>query len=341
MYTTTWANKHVVEWADSRSRFLASVSTIQDSPPFVRMNLRVPRDSSKFSREENQEDQLHEDLFIELQETLILRPYIPHNSMLVVNPHLYEISVRVDNFWSNSESGGNSGRVARRGTVYVSGDTDALQRLRGAKDARFTSSWSGRGTDRNRRDASGVHGLTHELQGGILIRRMRAADNTRDGDFGQRWVCIDYTATHAFHCPSKPMCIIRAKTGENVISPMCRDRPNLHLVRQSTNAKDTNAIAVVCLADSEQVIGFAPRELAACLSPAIDAFAVKMNGDGVYSKTSPGVGERNRVWFRVVDGTGRDQNQDDRSIQDKLQAISWWVTDDSHTRDVSIRMALQ
>jgi HIRAN domain len=325
---------HPIEWIDSRSRFLASVCTLQDCPPFVRMELRVPGVSEGLSTG----DSLEDNLFIELQEVLLLRPYVPHNAMLVANPHLYEISVCVDNFWSMGESGGNSGRVVRHGTVYVSGDQEALRRLRGEEGTRFTASgqYGGqRGGERTNADTSGVRGLTHKLQGGVYIRRMRTKELKSSDDIGSRWVCIDYTATHMSHCRAEPRCVLRDGEQAPAMNPFCCNRPDLYLVRDRGNRHEPNAIAVVYQPSGRrEVVGFVPRELAACLAPAIDTFAVTTDAAGIYTDAPTRGDARNRVWFRVDGQHAGDGGPDSCTVNDKLQAIPWWVTDNSSAAGV-------
>jgi hypothetical protein len=276
---------------------------------------------------------LDENLFIELGEVIILRPYLPKNAMLTVNPHLFEVSVSVDNFWCEGESGGNSGRIVRRGTAYVSGETDTLRRLRGEKDTRFTArgNYGGkRGATRTNADASGVRGLTQKLQGGINIRRMRTKEVESGDRFDSRWVCIDYTATHKFHCTAEPRCVLRKGKQAAVMNPCCFNRSDLYLVRDKENKHDSNAISVVCRhLGINEVVGFVPRELASCLSPAIDTLSIMIDGDGIYTDT-PSKGEsRNRVWFRVDHLHVGNGGSDDYLVKDKLCAIPWWVVDTS------------
>jgi len=334
MQVATRKKTHSVEWVDSRSRFLARVCVFQDCPPLVRMDLRVPSVSDSFFSDDNTEACLEDNLFIELQETLLLRPYLPHNAMLTINPHLYEVSVCVDNFWGTNESGGNSGRVVRHGTVYVSGETEALRRLRGEKDTRFTARGK-YGRQRNgactNADASGVHSLTYKLQGGVKIRRMRTKELDSGDVFGSRWVCIDYTATHRFHCNASPGCVTRTGKQGPVINPRCFNRSDLYLVRQNDNEHDTNAIAVVCEPSGcKEVVGFVPRELASCLAPALDTLAIMVDAEGIYADTPKGGDTpRYRVWFRVDGHHGGNGGPESYLVNDKLQAIPWWVADNS------------
>jgi hypothetical protein len=139
MKATRQKNIKPIEWVDSQSRFLARVSTQQDCPPLVRLEIRLPRVSESFSGSDVMEEHLEDNIFIELQSIIILRPYLPRKAKPVTNPPVSDVSVCVDNFWSMSESGGNSGRVVRHGIIYVGGETEALQRLCGEKDTRFTA----------------------------------------------------------------------------------------------------------------------------------------------------------------------------------------------------------
>ena len=323
MHTARQKKARSVQWIDSRSRFLARVCQFQDCPPLLRMELRVPR------VDDEREELIENNLYLELQETLILRPYVPNNAMLAVNKHLYEVTVFVDNFWSTAESGGNSGRVVRRGTVYVRGDNEDLRRLRGEKDTRFTArtGFGGkRGAARTNTDASGVRGLTHKLHGGVNIRRMRTTELESSNSFGSRWVCIDYTPTHTFHCIAQPRCVSRKGGQPPAMNPCCFNQADLYLVRQKDNEHDTNAISIVCQPSGrKEVVGFVPRELAACLAPAIDTFAVMLDAEGVYDDAPKKGCKRNRVWFRIDGHTAGGGGPDSHLVNDKLQAIPWWV----------------
>jgi hypothetical protein len=328
MYGAPQKKAKLVEWIDSQSRFVASVSKLQDSPPLVRMEIRVPRVSDSFSVDNHIDTHLEDNLFIQLQDIITLRPHLPHNTMLAVNPHLYEVQVRVDNFWAGHESGGNSGRSVRRGTVYVTGDAEGLRRLRGEKDTRFTAKSAGQRHINT--DGSGVRGLTHKLAGGVDIRRMRTKELKADENFGSRWVCIDYSATHVFHCTSTPKCALRSGKRTTEINPRCFGRSDLYLVRDNGNEHDNNAIAVVCQSSANrEVVGFIPRELASCLAPAMDAFVITMDTAGVYSDPPPAGDTRNRVWFSVHSHHAGNGDPESYLINEKLQAIPWWVTDDS------------
>lgn len=268
-----------------------------------------------------------EDIFIPIQEVLLLHPYKPGNAMLSANPSLYEVAVRVDNFWSANQSGGNSGRSIRRGVMYVGGEVEALQRLCGQKDKRFTS----RQLHPGGVDGSGVRGLTHLLQGSIHLRRLRTFERSTMNDFHAKWVCIDYSATHTFHCMATPKCTIRSGRNASVVNETCFQRGNIFLQRQWDNVHDSNALAVVVRSDGAgTVVGFAPRELAACLAPAMDASVASVNSKGVYSETDVAGDKHHRVWFRVQTqggGTGTKEH----SLQAGLRAIPWWVVDTSHT----------
>lgn len=316
------------EWEDVRSRFLARVCKVQDLPPLVRMDLRVPRIHGTHMNCRI-EEHLDDNLFIDLQETLELRPHIPHNAM-VVNPDVSGVSVCVDNFWVVGESGGNSGRVVRRAVVYVSGDAEALRRLRGGKDTCFTRRGAAR---RTTADVSGVRGLTHTLQGGVHIRRMRTNELESGDDFGSRWVCIDYTSTHVLHCRSTPRCVVRNRKQSPMMNPRCCNPSDLYLVRQREHEHNPNAIAVLCRdANNQGVVGYVPPGIASCLAPAMDTFAVMADSEGIYADVLAPAGDksRNRVWFRV-DGSHHsgDGGPASHLVDEKLQAIPWWLVDDS------------
>jgi hypothetical protein len=269
---------------------------------------------------------VEEDLFIPIQEVILLQPYKPGNAMLVANPSLYEVSVRVDNFWSAHQSGGNSGRPVRRGVMYVSGEIEDLQRLRGNKDKRFTSRQLRPGGT----DASGVRGLQHILQGAINLRRLRTFELPSIANFSSKWVCVDYSTTHKFHCKAIPKCKVRDGREAAVVNADCFKRDNLFLRRQFYNVHDKNAIAVVHqLSGIETIVGFVPRELAACLAPAMDTGIISITSTGVYSEIDVSGDKHHRVWFCTetkYDGNGVEVH----SIQAGLQAIPWWVTDQAH-----------
>lgn len=135
MYTRRPKKPKQIKWVDSRQRFLATVSTLQDSPPLMRLDIVVPTMSLEDGTSPG--DTLLDvvdDLFIPLQEILSLRPYQPRNALLALNPSLYEVHVEVEIFWSLNESGGNGGKAVRRGVIYVSGDVDSLLHLKHEND---------------------------------------------------------------------------------------------------------------------------------------------------------------------------------------------------------------
>jgi hypothetical protein len=119
--------KKIVEWQDSQSRFVASVSALQDSHPLLRLDLRVP--PPKHDPDHGGIEITRDDLFLELQEILLLKLYQPCKTTIATDPMSVEVAVRVDNFWSARESGGNRGKPVKRGVVYVTGDTVSLSRL--------------------------------------------------------------------------------------------------------------------------------------------------------------------------------------------------------------------
>jgi hypothetical protein len=311
-----------IQWVDTDFRFLAKVSVQQDNPPFVRMDISVPT-VAQTSVHDSAHVVSEEDIFIPIQEVILLHPYQPGNAMLLANPSLYEVAVRVDNFWSASQSGGNSGRPVRHGTMYVSGEVEVLQRLLGQKDKRFTSRQSRPGGV----DGSGVRGLTHILQGGINLRRLRTFERSSVAAFHSKWVCIDYSITHRFHCLATPKCTLRSGREPSVVNMQCFKRGNLVLKRQWDNVHDKNAIAIVSQGlGTDTIVGFAPRELAACLAPAMDALVASVNTKGVYSEIDVAGDKCHRVWFCVKTGNcigGVEQH----SIQAGLRAIPWWVVD--------------
>lgn len=279
-----------------------------------------------------------DNIYIELQEMIRLRPYLPNNAMLEVNPGLYEVSVFVDNFWCTRESGGNAGRTVRNGTVYVRGETEMLRRLRGEKDTRFTSKGK-RGaqntTTRTNADASGVRGLTQKLQGGLNIRRMRTKELESGDSFDSRWVCVDYTATHKFHCKAEPRCVPRKGKESASVNPCCINQSELYMIRDKENEHDNNAIAIVCRHSGlTQVVGFVPRELASCLAPAMDALSIVTDTDGIYTDVPRKGDTRHKVWFRVdgrLAGTG---GAEDHLVNEKLRAIPWWILDNSARTEI-------
>ena len=277
----------------------------------MRLELHVPPNSNTTTSD---------NLFLELQEILFLRPYHPRNAMLALNPSLYEVAVCVDNFWSANESGGNSGRPIRRGTVYVTGESEALRRLRGDKDTRFTRRGAGFGNS----DGSGVRGLTHTLQGQIKLRRMRTQELSSTTVFTTRWVCVDYSTTHVFYCTAAPKCALRSGREPAVVNNTCLHLDELYLERKHDNIHDANAIAVVCKS-SGRLVGFVPREIAACLAPGLDDGIVTASRKGVYSDVEVGGDPHHRVWFRIDAGVGVEAGG---LLRKNLDAIPWWVQDD-------------
>jgi len=313
-----------VKWIDSNSRFFATVSSTQNQLPLVCMEICVPSiDHTDILCD------MTDDLFIPLQEVLILRPYQPRNAMLTINPSIHEVVVHVENFWCQGESGGNSGRPIRRGTVYVTGETEALQRLRGEKDTRFTKQCRGSLNG----DASGVRGLEHTLRGGIHIRRLRTAEvSSTDefssvGTFPHRWICIDYSSNHPFHCSSIPVCVNRSGSQVASLNPACFNRGELFLQRRHDNTNDPNAIAIVVQVGG-QLVGFVPREFSACLAPCMDGGVVTVQKQGVYSEVDVGGDPHHRVWFRVDAGIPGSGKLEEVVLQKSLRAIPWWVESD-------------
>lgn len=299
------------EWTDSENRFRALVSPHQDCCTLVRLELRVPYN------EHNCTTMTEDNLFLGVQEKICLRPYLPANGMLAHNPNLCEVIVRVDNFWCANESGGNGGRPIRRGTACVSGDADALERLRGETGKRFTGKIAHKW--------GGVRGLKHVLENGecngLHLGRMRAAELAAQSTFtGTRWLCVDYSETPPFHCKSIPRCSFRKGGLSAYTDPNCKP-VHLYLHRDSGNIHDPNAVAVV--QQERVVVGFLARELAACIAPAMDAGVIEVAGPGLYSKTDL---HSCRIWFKfnataVGDGAvGVDLGL----IQEGIRAIPWW-----------------
>jgi len=310
--------KKPLEWIDSENRFMARVSPHQDCVALVRLELRVP--GGRHSCTEMAED----NLFLGLQEAVCLRPYLPANVAFSRNPDLCEVNVHVDNFWSTNESGGNSGHLIRRGTVDVSGGVNALKRLRGETDKRFTRA-GGAG-------AAGVRGLKHILENGkrsgLHLNRMRTAELAASPTFtGSRWLCVDYSATHPFHCKSVPCCSFRNGDVAAYTNPNCKQR-RLYLQRDRGNAHDPNAVAVVVQSGAGfPVVGFMARELAACVAAAMDSGVVEVAGPGLYSKTDL---HSYRIWFKFNATVSRDDAVGVGSdlIQADLKAIPWWSEED-------------
>jgi hypothetical protein len=308
------------QWIDSESRFLARVSVEQDCPPFIRLDISVPRDT--YNGSDGEMGEIPDDnIFIALHDVLLLRPYNKHNAMLTANPSLHEVAVTVDNFWSTHESGGNSGHTVRRATIYVSGDTETLGRLCGDKNTALVSKQSKRGGT----DKSGIRGLSHVLQGPINLRRLRTKDSAFVTNNTSRWVCIDYSPTHHLYCTAHPICQIKDGLVPVFTNSGCLHPENLFLKRIFDITDDTNAIAIVQQSSGNKIVGFIPPELAACLAPAMDASVVTISKKGVYSEKDPR-DRHHRVWFCVNIEKGR-LNSVDILLIDKLRAISWWVSD--------------
>ena len=290
-----------------------------------------------------------DDLYLEVGETLRLRPCGPRQDLrappaAAASPH--EVTVRVEAFWSSHESGGNHGCAVRAGSVAVLGDTAALGRLRGDHAAPQHDEPGGGRV----RDASGVHGAAHALVGGISLRRMRrgaAAEAAAAGPgaavfAAPRWVCVDYTATHARYCPADPRCSSSSRSS----SRACASRGGLTLRWQTHNEHDENAIEVLAppmpdgAAGSRALVGFVPRELAACLSPALRRGSVRVSGVGVYSApaaaaaadaastTTTTTNVRYRVWFQVCPAEPGGVVQDGDGAERAAAALDrapWWV----------------
>ena len=305
-----------VQWIDSESRFVARVSPQQDTPWLVRLDIRIP--TVVHNTTDGDMGEISEDnIFIAMHDVLLLRPYNPRNAMLATNPSLYEVAVTVDNFWSAHESGGNSGRQVRRGVVYVSGETEPLRRLCDDKDTR----------SKPRRD--GVRGISHVLQGAINLRRMRTGETSLATDVASRWMCVDYSLTHHFHCTEIPSCRLRVNHQAAVVNQACFNLDNLFLERQFGNIQDTNAIAIVQQSNGNKIVGFVPRELAECLAPALDAGIATVGSKGVYSENELPGHKRHRVWFCVTIGGGGAGAVDSLLI-DSLRAIPWWVVNEDN-----------
>jgi hypothetical protein len=79
---------------------------------------------------------------------------------------------------------------------------------------------------------------------------------------------------------------------------------------------------VVC-ANGDHIVGFVPRELAACLAPCIDNGVVTVQQKGVYSEVDVGGDPHNRVWFRV--DAGIPMSGDTDLLNKSLSAIPWWI----------------
>ena len=313
-----------MKWVDSGFRFFVKVSSKQDFPPLVRIEMSAPSlhtGDLYLGLEDN--------LFIPLQEIIVLRPYQPRNPMLSINPSLYEVHVCVENFWSRSESGGNSGRCIRRATAYVSGDTQALKSLSGETDTRFTKSTKGSLNG----DQSGVKGLEHILNNGIHIRRFRKSEVsssgglTATGKYPRRWVCVDYSKSHPIYCSSLPVCVNQSTDQITYLNPICLNRDNLFLKRLHTNPEEKNTIAVV-LGTNGPTVGLVSSELSACLAPCIDNGIIKVDGSGIYSEVPVKGPAHHRVWFRVDGGVIGTDDIREQMLQESLSVVPWWVERD-------------
>ena len=331
-------------WVDSELRFVARLSDAADQGVLLRLDVRRPTaaQTGGLGADAAVSD-AEDDLYLNVGEMLLLRPCGPRQSMRALgaaaNPD--EVTVRVEAFWSGHESGGNHGRAVRSGSVTVLGETAALGRLRGDHHV----SAPGRV-----RDASGVRGGTHGLVGGITLRRVRNAEAAAAAGVvlaAPRWVCVDYTATHARLCPAVPRCT--GNGGGLHSTGACALRAGLTLHWQTRNENDDNAIEVVAPtpdgAAGAAVVGFVPRELAACLSPALRRGLVRVAGVGVHSApaapcavphpvpraVSGGAAPsaRFRVWFQVcpVPGVHADGAE---PASEALHRAPWWVESDAH-----------
>lgn len=308
-----------VKWIDSLSRFVATVCQTQDNLPSISLNLRgVPKHEGAFH-------DIEDDLFLRLEEVIILYPHQPRNAMLLLNPSIYEVRVHVKNFWNSVESGGNSGKPARNGVMWVTGDTQALKRLKGETDTRFTKPRYGLLNT----DDSGVHGKEHTLKHGIVIRRVHknkltSTNEVSNGTVSSAWICVNYSTSHKFYCASIPPCSHKSSEKDIGINALCV-RNDLFLNRQHGNLNDGNAIAIKCQSQGN-VVGFFPREIAACLAPLIDSGLLKSKENGVYSENNPNGLAQNRVWFRFDIDTSSSGQADEDHIQKSLFAIRWWVS---------------
>ena len=310
-----------IKWVDSEFRFFATVSSTQDVPSLVRIELSAPslhKGDLYLGLEDN--------LFVPLQEIIALRPYQPRNMMLSINPRLHEVHVCVENFWSHSESGGNSGRCIRRATAYVSGDMHAFTTLCAEPDTHSTKAYKGSLNG----DQSGVKGLEHSLKGGLHIRRFRSSEASSSGGlsttgkYPKRWICIDYSKTHALYCSSLPMCVNESTNQTACLNPICFNRDNLFLKRLHDKTMDHEVIAVVNGIDGPTV-GLISSELSACLAPCIDSGMIIADTSGIYSEVNMKGIPHHRVWFRIdgtIPGTGDIR---ENMLQESLSAIPWWV----------------
>ena len=326
-----------VQWVDSESRFFARVSAEQDSPPLIRMDVVMASDAGH-NLVEGEMGILEDNIFIAVNDVLLLRPY--GGGGTGGSASLCELAVTVDNFWSAHESGGNSGRIVRRATIYVTGETEVLGRLcsgeqPGGGNGMLASKRARRSVGVGGGDQSGVRGLFHVLQGPINLRRLR----TKDASFGDddpnttteslRWVCVDYSSTHHVYCAANPTCKPKDGPTPVFVNPGCLQAPNLMLERNFDSADNTNAIAIVQRGGSSgvsTVVGFVSRELSECLSPAIDASVIFVGRPGIYSEKRSSSDQHYRVWFPVQVQEGR-LDATDTVILRKLGAVRWWVSD--------------
>jgi hypothetical protein len=341
-----------VQWVDSESRFFARVSAEQDSPPLIRMDVVMASDAGH-NLVEGEMGILEDNIFIAVNDVLLLRPYggggTNSSSGMDADSRedgggggsasLCELAVTVDNFWSAHESGGNSGRIVRRATIYVTGETEVLGRLCSSEQpgggSMPVSKRARRSVGVGGGDQSGVRGLFHVLQGPINLRRLR----TKDASFGDddpnttteslRWVCVDYSSTHHVYCAANPTCKPKDGPTPAFVNPGCLQAPNLMLERNFDSADNTNAIAIVQRGGSSgvsTVVGFVSRELSECLSPAIDASVIFVGRPGIYSEKRSPSDQHYRVWFPVQVQEGR-LDATDTVILRKLGAVRWWVSD--------------
>jgi hypothetical protein len=341
-----------VLWADRDLRFLASVNFEEKGTVLLRLDLRCPTAAQAgVVGVDTAVAEAEDDFYLDVGALLQLRPYEPRHSMLALVASQHEVVVRVETFWSGQESGGNSGRAVRRGTVFVSGETAALRSLRGEQDVPRTRLSA---AERNR-DASGVRGVAHSLVGGITLRRVHRAEAASGAALAARWVCVDYTSTHARYCQAVPRCHGRPAFGKSHDSrststsshrngSACLEREGLTLLCDSHNEHDANAIQVMAPAlrgGVPEMVGFVPRALAACLSPALRGGLVRVSGAGVHSapivpRVPPGgvpaAAPRFRVWFQVVPALGAASgaalSAHGSEIMQTLELVPWWVGSD-------------
>ena len=320
------------KWVDSEFRFFVTVSSVQDFPPFVRIELSAP------SLHKGELDLgLEDNLFVPLQEIIALRPYQPRNLMLSINPRLHEVHVCIENFWSHSESGGNAGRCIHRATAYVSGDMHALKTLCEEHDTESTKAYKGSQNG----DQSGVKGLQHRLNGGIHIRRLRTAEASSsdgfstNGKYPKRWICIDYSKTHPLYCSAIPMCVNESTDQTACLNPTCFNRGNLFLKRLHNKTGEQDTIAVV-LGISGPTVGLVSSELSACLAPCIDSGMIMADTSGIYSEVNVKGTPHHRVWFRIDGATPGMDDIREKMLQESLSVVPWWVERDvGNTNDDS------